>query len=148
MKSLYALLGVFLPLFSFAQVEANIEKGVMLKGYDPVSYFQESQPLKGNNQFQHEHMGLNYHFDNAENKAKFQVDPHRYIPQYGGWCATAVAGGYKYDIDPTHFKITDGKLYLFYKGWRGDAKKEWVKNEAQQILKADQNWPQVSKQKE
>ena len=123
----------------------NIEGGVVIKGYDPVSYFQASGPLKGDKKITVSHDGVSYLFANEENKTMFLAQPSAFIPQYGGWCATAVAGGYKYDIDPKNYKITDNKLYLFYKGLLGDAKKDWVKNEPQQINQADKNWPEVSK---
>lgn len=122
----------------------NLDDGVVIKGYDPVSYFQSSGPLKGDKKITASHDGVSYLFATEENKTKFLGNPSAFIPQYGGWCATAVAGGYKYDIDPKHYKITDNKLYLFYKGFLGDAKKDWVKNEPQQITQADKNWPEVS----
>ena len=134
-------------MVAFSQSTANLEKGVMLKGYDPVSYF-KNQPIKGESKIKAEHKGLTYLFSAEENKTLFLAQPEAYVPQYEGWCATAVAGGYKFDIDPTHYRITNGKLYLFYKGWRGDAKKDWLKNEPEQILKANQNWPVVAKSKE
>ena len=51
--------------------------------------------------------------------------PRRYLPQYGGFCAFGVAGGYKADIDPEAFSLVDGKLYLNYSKsirakWLGD----------------------------
>ena len=122
----------------------NLDGGVVIKGYDPVSYFQPTGPLKGDKKITVNHDGVSYQFASEENKSKFLATPSAFIPQYGGWCATAVAGGYKYDIDPKHYKITDNKLYLFYKGFLGDAKKDWVKNEPQQISQADKKWPEVS----
>ena len=127
---------------------ANIRDGVMLYGYDPVTYFTSANPAKGKKEIRATVDGLTYQFATEDNKKLFTADPQKYRPQYQGWCATAVAGGYKYDIDPENFKVTDGKLYLFYKGWKGDAKKDWVKNEPDSIKKADQNWPTVKTSKE
>lgn len=135
-------------LASSAPETFNLDGGVVIKGYDPVSYFQPTGPLKGDKKITVTHSGVNYLFATEENKAKFLANPSAFIPQYGGWCATAVAGGYKYDIDPKHYKITNNKLYLFYKGFLGDAKKDWVKNEPEQINKADKNWPEVSRKSE
>ncbi len=128
---------------SLAKTTANLREGVMLYGYDPVTYFTQSKPLRGTSAFQLQQNDVVYHFANQKNKDEFSKNPQKYSPQYEGWCATAVAEGYKYDIDPLNYKVTDGKLYLFYKGWKGDAKKPWLKNEPEQIKKADSNWPKV-----
>ena len=122
---------------------ANIRDGVMLYGYDPVSYFAGSKPAKGKTEVKAVVDGQTYLFASEENKKLFVASPKKYQPQYEGWCATAVVKGYKYDIDPENYKVTDGKLYLFYKGWKGDAKKDWVKDESTNIKTADQNWPKV-----
>src|SRR6266508_5133647 len=37
-------------------------KGVAIKGYDPVGYFQQNQPTKGSPQFAHEWMGATWLF--------------------------------------------------------------------------------------
>lgn len=131
----------------WAGTTANLKKGVMLYGYDPVSYY-GTKPLKGNPAIKAEVGGLTYLFVTVENKKAFVDNPKKYEPQYEGWCATAVAKGYKYDIDPENYKVTDGKLYLFYKGWKGDAKKDWVSNESESIKKADSNWPKVKSTEE
>ncbi len=128
---------------------ANVEKnGVILKGYDPVTYFTQPKPEKGLAKFTAEYGGAIYQFSNEANQALFKKDPQKFAPAYEGWCATAVAGGYKYDIDPENFKVTNGRLFLFYRGWRGDAKKDWVKDEPKSLQKADELWPTVKALKE
>jgi YHS domain-containing protein len=131
-----------------ASTTANLRNGVMLYGYDPVSYFKGIAPTKGESKIKSIDGGMTYYFSNEENKVEFEKNKAKYIPAYEGWCATAVAGGYKYDIDPLNYKITNGRLFLFYKGWLGDAKKDWVKNENEQITKADKQWPTVRTTKE
>lgn len=125
------------------KTEANLDAGVILKGYDAVSYFEGPKPVMGKKELSVTTDGVTYLFSTEANKKKFEADAKRYLPAYGGWCATAVAGGYKFDIDPENYKITNGRLFLFYKGWRGDAKKDWLKDEPNQIQKADANWPTV-----
>jgi len=39
------------------------------------------------------HDGATWHFASDENRKTFRADPSRYAPQYGGYCAYAVAGG-------------------------------------------------------
>src|SRR5262245_38094742 len=96
---------------------ANLDKdGVGLKGYDPVSYFVGGKPLKGDAKITVTHDGVIYRFASEENRAKFQSEPAKYAPEYGGWCAKAIADKEKVDIDPLNYKITNGRLFLFYKG--------------------------------
>ena len=148
LKYTILILGLLSSLNLLADTTANIRKGVMLYGYDPVSYFSSSKPVQGKVEIKAVVNGLTYQFATEENKKEFLAHTTKYEPQYEGWCATAVAGGYKNDIDPENYKITDGKLYLFYKGWKGDAKKDWVKSEPEFVKKADTNWPQVKTSKE
>ncbi|BBH54142.1 YHS domain-containing (seleno)protein [Fluviispira sanaruensis] len=127
---------------------ANIKDGVILKGYDPVSYFKGSKPIKGKPEIKVNINGITYLFSTSENKIEFLKNPKKYTPEYEGWCATAVADGYKFDIHPENYKITNDRLFLFYKGWRGNAKTDWLKDEPGQIKKADENWPKVRNEKE
>ncbi len=122
---------------------ANLRKGVILKGYDPVSYFTQTVPSKGKKDISATIGGVTYLFTSEANRNEFVSSPEKYIPEYEGWCASAVAGGYKYDIDPKNYKITNGRLFVFYKGILGDAKKDWLKNESRQLQLADENWPTV-----
>ncbi|MBY0451952.1 MAG: hypothetical protein K2P92_02880 [Bdellovibrionaceae bacterium] len=148
LRTLIALITFLSLSLAWADSTANIRKGVMLYGYDPVTYFKDGKPQKGKESIKADVGGVTYLFANEENKKAFVAEPKKYEPQYEGWCATAVAGGYKYDIDPENYKITDGKLYLFYKGFLGDAKKDWVKDEPAQIKKANVQWPNVRNTKE
>ncbi len=133
-------------MFSFGKTTANIKDGLILEGYDPVSYFKLAKPVKGDPNLKFEREGVTYLFSNAANRDEFLKDPKKYAPAYEGWCATAVMKGLKYKIDPLSYKITDGRLFLFYYEagfFGGDAKKDWVKNEKASISKADENWPKV-----
>ena len=113
---------------------------VGIKGYDPVSYF-EGTPQKGEQKFTAEYEGVIYRFASDAHKQRFLEAPATFVPAYGGWCAWAFAKDVgKVDIDPTSYRITDGRLFLFYKGWRGDALKQWLPNEKANIPKADANW--------
>lgn len=124
--------------------EHNLAKGaVALKGYDPVSYHM-GKPTTGRDELISKYRGVTYKFASEENREKFAVEPEKYAPAYGGWCATAMAGGDKVDIDPTDYQITNGRLFLFYKGFLGDAKKDWTKDEPNMTHKADDAWKKLS----
>jgi hypothetical protein len=72
------------------------------------------------------------------------ADPDSFLPTYGGWCATAMADGRKVEIAPTNFKIAQGRLFLFYKGWLGNARNDWDKNEADLMRRADERWRRIA----
>ena len=69
--------------------------------------------------------------------------PEKYLPAYGGWCATAMARGEKVQIEPSSFKVTNGRLFLFYNGLFGNAIKDWNKDESALTVKADAQWKKI-----
>jgi YHS domain-containing protein len=111
-----------------------------IRGHDPVAYFDRKGPVKGSKQFSHPWRGATWYFASAENRDKFAADPERYAPQYGGYCAYAVAQGYTADIDPSAWSIVDGKLYLNYSL---RVRERWNKDIPGYISKADASWPAV-----
>jgi thioredoxin-dependent peroxiredoxin len=117
---------------------------VALKGYDPVSYFTSSQALNGRKEISAQHRGITYWFASNDNKELFVASPEKYRPTYGGWCATAMAKGEKVEIDPTNFKVTNGRLFVFFKAFYANARKDWNKDEANLTTKADANWRRIS----
>ena len=49
--------------------------GVAIQGYDPVAFFTDSQPVKGNPQFQSDYHGAKYYFASTDHKAMFDKAP-------------------------------------------------------------------------
>lgn len=124
----------------------NLEDGVAIQGYDPVSYLNSNKAEKGNPKITVSHQGVVYHFTSQPHKEIFLKQPSRYEPQYGGWCAYAMGNaGEKVDIDPETFKIVDGKLYLFYNAYFNNTLNSWNKDEKNLKLKADRNWAAILK---
>jgi len=114
--------------------------GLAIRGYDAVAYYQQSAPVKGSSQFSYQWRGATWLFASAENRDRFQADPERYAPQYGGYCAYAVSKGHTASIDPEAWKIVDGKLFLNYsKG----VQMKWGQDVPGNIIKADRNWPDL-----
>src|ERR1700726_4251804 len=111
--------------------------GVILKGYDPVAYFTRHQAVKGNPAIQTRFGGAIYHFISVADKAAFDKNPSRYVPQYGAFCADNVSKGELKDIDPSVFFIYKGKPYVCS---AADAMKEFRSNMDENIRKADENW--------
>lgn len=117
--------------------------GVAIKGYDPVAYFTDNQPAMGTTEFTASHDGATYLFANAGNRDAFLAEPAKYAPQYGGFCAYAVAHGATAPIDPQAFTVLDGKLYLNYSDY---VRAQWRNDAAGFISKADAAWPGLSGQ--
>ena len=123
----------------------NLEKGIAIKGYDPVAYFTQNKAVKGSNNQAVSHQGIVYYFSSVANKEAFKATPSKYEPEYGGWCAYAMGeNGEKISVDPETFKILNGKLYLFYNKYFTNTLKDWNKNEATLKQNADANWPKLN----
>lgn len=117
-----------------------------LQGYDPVSYFTKNAAVKGAPALRADYQGVTYQFESPENKKAFQDAPDKYLPTYGGWCATAMAKGEKVEIDPTNFKVSNGRLFVFFKAFYANALKDWNKDEGALMAKADANWKKISRE--
>lgn len=125
--------------------EYNLPKDrLAIGGYDPVAYFTEGRARKGEPALRARYRGVNYQFATQKSLDQFLTDPARFAPTYGGWCATAMAKGEKVEIDPANFKVSNGRLFLFYKGLWGNARKDWDKDEPAQITKADAAWRTIA----
>jgi YHS domain-containing protein len=149
MKQLTVVTAFLWGLQAFGGNTSNVNKaGVILDGYDAVSYFQSDKPLKGDPKFQTKQGDALYFFSSDANKQEFLKNPKKYEPQFGGWCAYAVATSKdKVDIDPESFVIQDGRLLLFYNGVWADTRKKWKntkeKDPKAYLKDADTNWPSV-----
>lgn len=126
---------------AFRQKKFNLDGGLAIKGYDPVSYVTENKAVKGSKEFTATEHGITYHFSSAGNRDKFKSSPAAYEPQYGGWCAYAMGNdGSEVEVDPETFKVIDGKTFLFYNKFFTNTLKTWNKEENKLHPKADANW--------
>lgn len=115
-------------------------RGVAIGGYDPVAYFTDARPVKGKPAFKVMWKGAVWYFASARNRQTFEADPRRYAPQFGGYCAYAVANGYTAKTDPDAWRIHDGRLYLNYSRHVRDL---WLADVPGHIARARANWPAV-----
>jgi len=92
---------------------AQQEVPLAIKGYDAVAYFDAGKPTLGLAEIEYEHDGLRYRFASAEHRELFKRNPASYAPQFGNYCAMALAKGLLVIADPQHWLIHDGKLYVF-----------------------------------
>jgi len=114
--------------------------GVALEGYCPVCYIAANKAAKGSPEFSHDHGGVTYWFVSAEVRDTFIASPETYVPAYGGWCAVGVALNQRFPVDPTNFKVVNGRIMLFLKNETVDGLEIWNQNEAVNLRKADANW--------
>ncbi|QDU72549.1 YHS domain-containing (seleno)protein [Mucisphaera calidilacus] len=119
--------------------------GVALEGYCPVSYFAVNKAVMGKPEYASTYQGVTYHFAVPEGKTAFDRNPEKYLPAYGGWCAFGMAIEDKFPVDPTAFKIVNGRLMLFLRNQNLDARELWNSyDQNTQVNKADAHWKNVS----
>jgi len=127
------------------QIDYNTKKGFIAEGYDVVAYF-NNEAIEGDDKLTATYDGINYKFHTKKNLNIFIENPEKYTPQYGGYCAYAIAvKAKKVSINPQAFEIRDGKLYLFYNTWKKNTLELWKKEDDVKVLqqKADQNWEAI-----
>lgn len=116
--------------------------GVAIRGTDPVAYFTEGEPVAGSEEFSHDWSGATWYFASAENRDAFAAAPEEYAPQYGGFCAWAVADkGELYSTQPDNWAIVDGKLYL---NFSDGVQETWNTDRPGFIAEGDRRWPELT----
>ena len=132
--------GLTVSFLASAQTTAIYKKAYSddaVSGYDTVAYFTLGEPTPGSDEFSYEYKGATWKFSSQEHMDMFIAEPEKYEPQYGGYCAYAMARGNRASAEPDLWTIHDDKLYLnlnkrVIERWRG--KKE------EYIEKADAEW--------
>lgn len=133
---------------SLAQAQAgktalNVDdNGVILHGFDAVSYQTAAAPVRGTASYTATHEGAIYHFASAANRDVFKANPARYAPAYGGYCAMGVAVGKKLDGDPAAYTVFNGTLYL---NVNPKVRGMWAADMAGNEVKARKNWAEVQR---
>ena len=122
----------------YNNVDAN---GVIINGYDPVAFFTDNKPVKGNPAFTFKYEDAIYQFASQEHLDLFKSNPEKYKPQFGAWCAYAVSLGRVAPIDVNTFSIVNGRLVIQHnqKAVRG-----WNENVQGNLKLADKYWPKVT----
>ena len=143
MKMLFLLLLLLGSIPTFAQTKTllNLDKnGIAIKGYDPVAFFTQNQPVKGRPEFESKYKGARYLFASAEDKAMFDANPAKYEPQFGGFCAYGASRGHTAPIKIEAWQIVNGRLLMQYDL---GVKKDFNKDQQGNLQKADKNWPGI-----
>jgi YHS domain-containing protein len=116
--------------------------GVGLEGYDAVAYFLDHRPIRGSDAYTHSWNGVVWKFASGEHRDLFAADPAHYAPQYGGYCAYAVANHTTAHGSPKQWAVVNDRLFLNNNPL---AKKLWDRDRPGHIRAGDQNWLQISK---
>ena len=131
---------VFLP----AQVNTGTvfsENGVAIRGTDPVAYFTENAPVAGSAEHAVEWSGTTWYFASADHKALFEASPETYAPQFGGYCAWAVAAkGQLFSTQPSNWAIVDDRLYL---NFNDRVQEVWNEDRPGFISEGHRRWPDL-----
>lgn len=118
--------------------------GLALQGYDPVAYFTDGAPVKGDPEFTARYKEATYRFASAEHRDLFMKNPAKYEPQFGGYCGYAASIDKISPISPDFWQILDGRLVLQHNQKAWDL---WNKDVAGNLKKADANWPHLKETK-
>lgn len=120
------------------KVLVNVDdNGVALQGYDPVAYFTDGKPVKGDPAHRSAAGGATYQFATAAHKAMFDADPKKYEPQFGGYCGYAASIDKVSPISVDYWQVLDGRLVLQHNKKAWDL---WNKDVPGNLKKADANW--------
>ncbi|MCP5088814.1 MAG: YHS domain protein [Rhodobacteraceae bacterium] len=144
-RSTLALIGaaaVARPSFAQAQPNVFIFDGFAIRGFDPVAYFDQTNPgpVMGNSDISYNDGVATWLFASQITKEAFLRDQERFRPRYGGYCAYAVSKGGIATTDPNAWTVYQNRLYLNYSMpvlhlWRRDIPGN--------TARADKNWPGV-----
>lgn len=115
------------------------QSGVAAGGYDVVSFFKNA-PAEGSAEFVSDVEGVKYQFASAENKAAFDAEPVKFMPQFGGYCAYGAAEGHKAPTKPETGQVINGKLYFNY---NKSVQATFDKDQQGYIGKAEANWDKI-----
>ena len=122
------------------QVRVARNPGIAIQGFDPVSYFNEGEPLAGLQEHEFRHDGATWRFHSEANRAAFAKDPDLYMPRYGGHDPVAVGQGTARPGDPDFWAVRDKKLFLFQSE---ETKRDFELDPGTMTMMAETTWPYV-----
>lgn len=122
-----------------APIYTSWRNNLAVGGYDSVSFF-SGVPQEGSADFTHIYKDVEWRFASQANLDLFKMNPDAFTPQYGGYCAWAVAMGKLAKGSPKHWYVEDDKLYL---NFNARIQKKWDVDRFGFIDRADDNWPSI-----
>ncbi len=145
-KSLVLML--LLPVSAFAGDWNTNKNGVVLDGYDVVSYRTDDKATKGLPKLSAKYDGATFYFSTKEHLNMFVKNQKQYVPKYNGYCAFAMgAKNMKVPANADTFKMYNGELLVFfndlYEGNKFNTKVPWNNDEKKLYSQAENNWSKL-----
>lgn len=120
--------------------EIFVVDGKAIRGYDAVAFHLDQKAVAGNSAYTYNWKNANWQFSSKAYLDSFKLDPDKYAPQYGGYCAFGTAEGHKAPTETETWTVNKGKLYFNY---NNEVKEMWMKDQQGYIIKADELWPKI-----
>jgi YHS domain-containing protein len=120
-------------------------QGVILDGYDAVS-LRDGQPARGQKAYSVQYHGATYWFANEKNKKRFEANPARFEPEFGGYCAYGVATGSLVGIEISTYDTSFENRNIY--NYNKSIARKWKKDPAGWYKKALKNWPKLAAQQQ
>ena len=107
--------GILSQLQAFRPISVAPDSDIALSGFDVVSYHVAKAPQKGHPSFQVKWSGAYWRFASQTNMRKFKANPKKFAPEFGGYCASGMAGGGEevHACNPTVYTFQEGRLIVF-----------------------------------
>ena len=112
-RDLLALVACALAVGASASTTLAEEVRLAIKGYDPVSYFEQGKATPGLVAYELVWDEQRYRFSRPEHRDLFKANPTRYLPQFTNYCTMALARGLLKEANPEYWLINEGRLFLF-----------------------------------
>lgn len=129
------------PALAAESIYTSWKNNLAVGGYDTVSFF-SGKPQEGKKEYTFDYAGAQWRFATRGNLDLFKTNPAAFMPQYGGYCAWAVAKNKLAKGSPEHWHVEDGKLYL---NFNARIKRRWGKDIPGFVSSAENNWPEILK---
>jgi hypothetical protein len=113
------------------------EDGIAIRGADTVAFFLGAGPLAGSVSEPVRWRGAIWLFATRRNRELFELDPRRYAPRFGGYCAYSLSQGGLVPSDPHAYAIHEGRLYLLQSV---EKRRIWRDDLVRNIRLAERNW--------
>jgi hypothetical protein len=123
------------PIPLLVDVDAE---GVALGGNDPMSYREPGGPQPGGTEQVGNHDGATYRFRTRESRFAFEDHPVHNTPNYGGFCAMAVAEGRVVHADSSVYELVGERLMMFSSA---EARARFDAQRDESVRRADDAWP-------
>lgn len=100
----------------------------------------EGTPARGSSDHSARYGGATYWFTSEAHRAKFESDPARHAPAFGGFCGYAASIGVFAPVNPLIYIIQTDRLVLQH---TPQALELYKRDPEANLRRADENWPSL-----